>query len=133
MFSTEQHFVINGERKEDLEKVLDLAIKMSGYKSVESFYKDKKGLVLCWTTRDNTTQYPFEATIPVLSEQIMQYITSLSDDEILKLAGPCPSIDGCVRLGWEVFHPLWYGENGLEEYDWAALLAVRPSWIIYAK
>ena len=133
MFSTEQHFTVNGEKKEDLEKVLNLALKLSGHKGIKSFYKDKNGLVLCWTDCDRATSYPFEATIPILSEQIMQYITSLPNDEILNLAGPCPDIDGTVRLGWEIFHPLWYGENELEKYEWAAMLAIRPSWIIYAK
>lgn len=133
MFSSEQHFVINGENKNDLEKVLKLALDLADYKSVKAFYKDPKGLVLCWYECKGSTPYPFEATIPVLVEQIMQYLNSLTTDEIFNLAGNCPDIDGSVELGWEVFHPLWYGENDLENYTGYEIIAIRPSWVIYGK
>lgn len=133
MFSSEQKFTINGCDDDVLEKVLGLAIELSGWKGVKSFYEDKNGLVFCGYECDGSTKYPFEATIPVLVEQINQYIKNLSREDIIRLAGGEPDIDGSVELGWEVFHPLWYGENEIEKYELAGILAVRPCWIVFAK
>ena len=133
MFSTEQRFTINGEYDEALEKVLKLAMELSGEKSIKSFYKDKKGLVFCSYKCCGLTEYPFEPTIKVLVEQIKDYIKNLSEEDVLLLAGNAPDVDGTVVLGWEVFYPLWYGENEVEKFEWSAVFAVRPSWIIYAK
>lgn len=133
MFSSEQHFVINGEYDSMLEKVIDLALNLSDTKNIKSFYKDEKGLVLCSFEWDGSTSYPFVPTTKVLVEQIKQYISNLTDVEIFALAGPEPGVDGEVVLGWEVFCPLWYGDNKIEKYHWSAIIAVRPSWIIYAK
>lgn len=133
MFSSEQTFTINGEDDSALEKVLALALELNGIKNVQSFYKDKKGLVFCWYKCDRSTEYPFTPTIKVLVEQINQYINNLSDEEILSLAGNAPDNDGTVILGWEVFYPLWYGENKIEKYELSAVLAVRPCWIVYGK
>ena len=55
------------------------------------------------------------------------------DEDISRLAGEAPDNDGTVLLGWEVFHPLWYGENEIDKYELAAVLAVRPCWIVYGK
>lgn len=133
MFSSEQNFTINGEYDSALEKVLELAMTLSGTKTIKSFYKDKRGLVLCKYECNGATEYPFEPTIKVLVEQINQYIDSLSNEEILLLAGDEPDNDGTVVLGWEVFHPLWYGDNKIEKYEFAAVIAVRPCWIVYGK
>ena len=132
IFSSEQNFTINGEDDEALEKVLKLALELSGDK-IKSFYEDKNGLVFCWAEREKFKTYPFEPTIPVIVEQIKQYISKLLPDDILRLAGDEPGVDGTVRLGWEVFCPLWYGENEIENYEMSSFLAVRPSWIVYAK
>lgn len=132
MFSSEQNFTINGEDDKALEKVLELAFELSGDK-IKSFYEDKNGLVFCWTEREKFKTYPFEPTIPVIVEQIKQYINKLLPDDVLRLAGDEPGVDGTVRLGWEVFYPLWYGENEIENYEMSSFLAVRPSWIVYAK
>lgn len=123
MFSSEQTFTINGDHNSALEKVLELAMTLSGTKTIESFYKDARG----------STEYPFKPTTKVLVEQISQYIDDLSAEEIWSLAGEEPDIDGTVRLGWEVFHPLWYGDNKIDKYELAAVIAVRPSWIVYGK
>ena len=133
MFSSEQKFVINGDNDKSLEKVLELALELSDYIGIEAFYEDKKGLVFCFYECEGSTKYPFNPTIKVLVEHINQYIKGLSKEKIEELAGPCPDNDGTVKLGWEVFHPLWYGENEIENYDNAAILAVRPCWIIYGK
>ena len=133
MFSSEQTFIINGDNNESLSKVLQLALDISGSKEIKAFYEDKNGLVLCAYECNGSTKYPFKATIPVLVEQINQYIENLSCEDIVRLAGGEPYIDGTVKLGWEVFHPLWYGENGIDKYELAAVLAVRPCWIIYGK
>lgn len=133
LFSSEQTFTINGEYDDALEKVLTLALELSGTKSIKAFYKDIKGLVLCDYKCSRGTEYPFEPTIKVLVEQIKQYIKSLSKEEIVALAGIAPDNDGTVVLGWEVFHPLWYGENKIENYELSALIAVRPCWIVYGK
>lgn len=133
MFSSEQTFTINGDNNKSLEKVLQLAMDLSGCKQIRAFYNDVNGLVLCnYECKDSTT-YPFEATIPILVEQINQYINNLSNTDILRLAGIEPDNDGTVRLGWEVFHPLWYGDNEIDKYELAAVIAVRPCWIIYGK
>lgn len=137
MFSSEQTFTINGDSNEALTKVLQLALDLSGWgqtkKQIKAFYEDKNGLVLCSYECSGSTAYPFEATIPVLVEQINQYIKKLSDKDILRLAGEEPDNDGTVRLGWEVFHPLWYGDNKIDRYELAAVIAVRPCWIVYGK
>jgi len=132
MFSSEQKFAINGYNDDALGKVLSLALEISGEK-IKAFYNDKRGLVFCSYNDHGSTLYPFEATIPVLIEQIRQYIEGLSNDEVESLAGPEPGIDGSVELGWEVFHPLWYGEYEIENYECSAVLAVRPCWIVFAK
>lgn len=133
MFSSEQTFTINGYNNKALEKVLQLALDLCGWKGIKAFYEDKNGLVLCSYKCNGSTEYPFEATVPVLVEHINQYINNLSDENISRLAGEAPDNDGTVMLGWEVFHPLWYGENEIDKYDLAAVLAVRPCWIVYGK
>lgn len=133
MFSSEQTFTINGDNNETLEKVLQLALDLCGKKTIKAFYEDKNGLVLCKYECGGSTTYPFEATVPVLVEHINQYIKNLSSEDILRLAGMKPNNDGTVRLGWEVFHPLWYGDNVIDKYTLAAVIAVRPSWIVYGK
>ena len=133
MFSCQQTFTINGSDDEALERVLKLALELCGWKGVKAFYEDVNGLVFCAYDCDGSTKYPFEATIPVLVEHVNQYIQNLSSEDIVRLAGDEPDIDGIVELGWEVFHPLWYGENEIEEYEEAAILAVRPCWIVFSK
>lgn len=133
MFSSEQTFTINGDNNKSLEKVLQLAMDLSGCKQIKAFYNDVNGLVLCSYECKDSTTYPFEATIPILVEQINQYINNLSSTDILRLAGIEPDNDGTVKLGWEVFHPLWYGDNEIDKYNLAAVIAVRPCWIIYGK
>ena len=133
MFSSEQTFTINGDNNEMLEKVLQLALDVCGWKGIKAFYEDKNGLVFCTYECNGSTKYPFEATVPVLVEQINQYIKKMSMEDVKKLAGTAPDNDGTVRLGWEVFHPLWYGENKIEKYELAAVLAIRPCWIVYGK
>lgn len=133
MFSSEQTFTINGDDNEALAKVLQLALDLCGWNGIKAFYEDKNGLVLCSYDCDGSTKYPFEATIPVLVEQINQYINNLSSEDILRLAGEEPDNDGTVILGWEVFCPLWYGENEIEKYELAAVIAIRPCWIVYGK
>ena len=133
MFSSEQIFPINGDNDNALKKVLQLALDLSG-RSIKAFYKDTNGLVLlCSNGYDKSIEYPFEATIPVLVEHINQYIKYLSNTDILRLAGNKPNIDGTVRLGWEIFHPVWYGDNCIENYDDTFVIAIRPSWIVYHK
>lgn len=133
MFSSEQTFTINGDHNIDLAKILQLALDLSGWKEIKAFYEDKNGLVLCGYKCSGSTEYPFKATIPVLVEQINQYIENLTSEDILRLAGTEPDNDGTVNLGWEVFYPLWYGENEIDKYELAAVLAVRPCWIVYGK
>ena len=133
MFSSEQEFTINGDNNRALEKVLQLGLELSGCKEIKGFYEDTNGLVFCGYECNKATKYPFKATIPVLVEQINQYINNLSDEDLIKLAGREPDIDGAVGLGWEIFHPLWFGENEIENYELSAVLAVRPCWIIYGK
>ena len=133
MFSSEQTFTVNGDNDKALSKVLHLALELSGVKNIKAFYEDKNGLVLCNYVCNGAIEYPFEATVPSLVEHIYQYISKLSSDDILRLAWICPDNDGIVRLGWEVFHPLWYGEDEIGNYDLAAVLAVRPCWIVYGK
>lgn len=133
MFSSEQTFTINGDNNENLKRVLQLALDISGWKRIGAFYEDVNGLVLCSYECDGSTVYSFEATIPVLVEQVNQYIKNLSSEDILRLAGEEPDNDGTVRLGWEVFHPLWYGDNKIDKYEPAAVIAVRPCWIVYGK
>lgn len=133
MFSSEQMFTINGDNNEALSRVLQLALDLSGCREIKGFYEDVNGLVFCEFKYDKATKYPFKATVPVLVEQINQYIDSLSGEDIVRLAGKEPDIDGTVELGWEVFHPLWYGDSEIEDYDISAVIAVRPCWIIYGK
>lgn len=133
MFSCQQSFTINGDNREALARVLNLALELSGYKKVKAFYEDKNGLVFCWSSCKGASSYPFEATVPVLVEQIFQYISNLTCEDVIRLAGEEPDIDGTVYLGWEIFYPLWYGENEIDKYEWAAMLAVRPCWIVYSK
>ena len=133
MFSSEQTFTINGDDNKTLEKVLKLALELCEYNEIEAFYEDRNGLVLCAYKCSGSTEYPFKATVPVLVEHINQYIEKLSKEDIVRLAGKEPDNDGDVVLGWEVFHPLWYGENEILKYDLASVIAVRPCWIIYGK
>ena len=132
MFSDLQTFTINGESKKALEEVLQLVIKLSGWE-IKAFFKDKNGLVFCAYKCDGDTEYSFKPTIPVLVEQIYQYLDELDVEDIIRLAGEEPDIDGTIRLGWEVFHPLWYGENEIDKFNGNAIIAVRPCWIIYGK
>ena len=133
MFSSEQTFTINGDNYTMLDKVLELAINLSGWKSIKAFYYDEKGLVLCPYKCGDSVEYPFVPSITTLREHIRSYINDLSSEDILRLAGEEPDNDGTVRLGWEVFYPLWYGENKITNYEQAAILAVRPCWIVYGK
>lgn len=140
MFSSEQKFIINGDSKDALEQVITLAMKLEDVKTVESFYYDENGiLVICdymESELDDEIKYPFEPTTKVLVEQIYSYITTLkieSPELLIKLAGEEPDDDGDVVLGWEVFHPLWYGEHKIEPYGMNSFLAVKPCWIVYGK
>ena len=138
IFSSEQKFTINGEDNKVLEKVLQLALEICGWKEIKAFYEDPNGLVFCaystGTGAEGTTiEYPFKATPAILVEHINQYLDKLSDEAILRLAGEAPDNDGDVILGWEIFHPLWYGENKINNYKLSAILAVRPCWITYGK
>lgn len=137
MFSSEQTFTINGDNDNMLKKVLELALECCGWNSgINAFYKDINGLVFCpykSTHDDDVFEYLFKPTIPVIIEQIKDYINNLFPDEIIRLAGPEPDIDGTVNLGWELFYPLWFGPNKIENYKQSAILAVRPCWIVYAK
>lgn len=133
MFSSEQTFTINGDNNESLAKVLHLAMELIGHHQIKAFYEDKNGLVLCDYKCSGSTEYPFVPTVPILVEQINQYLDNLSDKDILRLAGEEPDNDGTVRLGWEVFHPLWYGENEIDNYEIASVIAIRPCWIVYGK
>ena len=133
MFSSEQTFTINGDNNETLKKVLSLALDLCGWRKIEAFYEDKNGLVFCGYKCSGSIDYPFAATVPVLAEHVNEYIKNLSSEDILRLAGEKPDNDGIVRLGWEVFYPLWYGKNEIEKYESAAILAVRPCWIVYGK
>lgn len=130
MFSSEQTFTINGDKYEILAKVIEFALKISGHIDVGGYYVDKKGLVWC---SYGGSSYPFKATIPIMVEQAKQYIEGLTYEETERLAGEEPDNDGSVYLGWEVFYPLWYGDNGLENYSSGAFLAIRPCWIVYGK
>ena len=132
MLSDMQTFTISGETKEALQEVLQLAIKLSGW-SIKAFFQDKNGLVFCFYKSNGDTEYPFKPTVPVLVEQVYQYLDDLNAEDITRLAGNEPDIDGTVVLGWEVFHPLWYGENEIEKYNDNAVIAVRPCWIVYGK
>lgn len=131
MFSSEQTFIIDGDNDENLTKVIQLIFDISKDK-VESFYQDAKGLVFCYNEKDGNT-YPFEPTIAVLVEQIKQYIKNLSQEDVERLAGYAPCVDGTIVLGWEVFCPKYYGTENLENHKWSELFAVRPKWIAYAK
>lgn len=133
IFSSEQKFTINGEDNKVLEKVLQLALEICGWKEIKAFYEDPNGLVFCAYTTNGATEYPFKATPAVLVEHINQYLDKLSDEDVLRLAGEAPDNDGDVILGWEVFHPLWYGENKINNYKLSAILAIRPCWIVYGK
>lgn len=135
MFSSEQTFTINGDNNKDLKKVLQLALDLCGWSGVKAFYEDTWGLVLCGYNCDGSTKYPFEPTIPVLVEQINQYINNLSSEDILRMAGEEPDNNGDVVLGWEVFHPLWHGcgQNEIDKYTGAEIIAIRPCWIVYGK
>lgn len=132
MFSSEQKFVIDGETDSNLAKVIQLVFDISGEKKIKSFYNDKNGLVFC-TSEEDGNKYPFEPTVTVLVEQINQYIKNLSQEDIKRLAGYEPGIDGTVVLGWEVFCPTYGGTEDLENHKWSELFAVRPKWIVYAK
>lgn len=132
MFSSQQTFIINGYRDENLGKVLSLALELSGCK-IEAFYVDERGLVFCSYECSGSTAYPFKPTIPILVEHINQYFNGLSDSQIMLLAGEEPDDGEEVILGWEVFYPSWYGENKIEKYECAAVVAVRPCWIVYGK
>lgn len=135
IFSSEQKFTINGEDNKVLEKVLQLALEICGWKEIKAFYEDPNGLVFCayGAGTEGTIEYPFKATPAILVEHINQYLDKLSDEAILRLAGEAPDNDGDVILGWEIFHPLWYGENKINNYKLSAILAVRPCWITYGK
>ena len=133
IFSSEQKFTINGEDNQTLEKVLQLALEICGWKEIKAFYEDPNGLVFCAYGTNGTIEYQFKATPAVLVEHINQYLNKLSDEAILRLAGKAPDNDGDVVLGWEVFHPLWYGENKINDYKLSAILAIRPCWIVYGK
>lgn len=51
MFSSEQTFTINGDNNQALEKVLQLALDLDGWKGIKAFYKDVNGLVLLDITK----------------------------------------------------------------------------------
>ena len=132
MFSSLQNFTVNGDDYKDLEKVLDLVFDLSE-SDVKAFYEDKNGLVFCAYKDDRNISYPFKPNNVVLAEQIKQYIDNLSYEDIVRLAGEEPDDDGDVLLGWELFHPLWYGKDYIELWDDDDIIAVRPCWIVYGK
>ena len=103
MFSSEQKFTINGYKDKDLEKVLQLALNLCGRNDIKAFYEDVNGLVFCSYKCNKSTEYPFNATKPILIEQIKQYIKNLPNEEIVRLAGDKPNDYSSVILGWEVF------------------------------
>ena len=132
MFVSSQKFVINGESYDSLARVIEFALKLSN-SSIKAFYKDVRGLVLCSYECEGSTLYPFEPTVPVLVEQVKQYLSELTSEELTSMAGLEPEYAESTHLGWEVFHPLWYGDYKIDKYNLAAVIAIRPSWIVYGK
>ena len=139
MFSSEQKFAVNGDDKEDLIKVIKLAMELNDISEVKSFFIDKNGCLVICSYKDNDAdevKYPFNPSPVVLAEQIYNYIYTIKlerPEQITALAGKEPDNDGSVDLGWEVFAPSWYGEYEIRPYHQNAFLAVKPCWIIYGK
>jgi hypothetical protein len=137
MFSTMQNFVINGDNYDSLKKVIDFALAISG-DTIKCYRREAEGLMFCDRKITEEVYYPFNPSPELLAEQVKEYIGRLSDEEILAMAGKRPAVDGAVILGWEVFYPLWCettltARNSIKNYRDNEVIAVRPSWIVYAK
>ena len=136
MFSSEQRLIINGEGTRDLQKALKFILDYADT-TVKSFYYDEHGwLVFCnWYAEGKGEQkYPFEVTVPILVEQIEQYLKN-PPKQAIELMGYAQDIDGSIYEGWELFAADWRSNSPeeIEPYELNALFAVRPAWIYYAK
>ena len=137
MFSSEQRLIINGEGREDLQKALEFILDYADT-TVKSFFYDEHGwLVFCdWydDEEEREQKYPFEATVPILVEQIEQYLKN-PPKQAIELMGDAQDIDGSIYKGWELFAADWRSNSPeeIEPYELNALFAVRPCWIYYAK
>lgn len=131
MFSSCQIFAVNGDNDKDLEKAIQLALDLSE-DEINSFKIDEDGLHLSWTDDiKDYTNYPFKPTTKVIVEHYKNYLSKIEDIE--KLIGEEPDIDGSIHLGWKVFHPLWYGEYKVNDYTLYDIIVIKPDWIIYGK
>jgi hypothetical protein len=143
MFSSQQTFAVNGDKKENLKLVLELAFKLNDrrYSSsdvgIDGFKLDEKqGLIFAWMPKAEKeykgyTRYPMPISLDMAVEIVWSYLQSNEAGDIYDALGE-PDNDGSVDRGWLVYAPLWYGEYEVDEHFYA-IVGIRPDWIIYGK
>lgn len=70
-----------------------------------------------------------KATIPILTEHILQYIREFSIEDTLDLFDSEPRSDmSRIEMGINIFKPDWYSDEcGIKEYNLFQIFAVQPA------
>lgn len=132
-----QTFSITTEIKEqDIRDVLAMYLantehEVIGFKLIEKEHQQGKVLVFYAkaSEEEKVTEYPIKATIPILTEHILQYIREFSIEDVPDLFdSEHPSDMSRLELGINIFKPDWYSdEHGIKEYNLFQLFAVQPA------
>jgi hypothetical protein len=135
MFSSDQRFLVSGDNKDDLRKVLALALelRMYGDKPFDANHPGVYGYMvhpkhgLIFTNEfdkdylgDPVIKYSTEMTLTMLVEQVYLYLES-PDSVMLLHEQRRFEGDGGVNRAWEVHAPS------------GDIIAVKPAWTYYAK
>ena len=125
---------------------LNYNIEIEGFiftKAYSQYDNNNNILVFCTGNYDDNStykEYPFsiqnnENGISMLATHIIEYINSLSDEDLKQLGMEPTGYEEDYEIGWNIFIPDWYFEEyGIEDYTSnATILAVKPAFIEYGK
>ncbi len=139
MFSSNQRFLITGDKDNSLELALSCALSISvgGSKGIKGYHFDEEdGMILHLYITDSindiVTKIPDEevGNFKYLLLLIKQYLCSNKYNELLKKTkNDCYWGDGDIYRGWELGY---YGELD-KGYGWGHILYIKPYWTYYTK
>ena len=132
-------FVTSGDSKQILIEALEF-ITTKNRIEIKGFYIDRTGyLVFCSYVdekKENEKVYPFIPTPVCIAEQVIQYLHSLTDEELASMECEPSGYEEEYEIGWELFIPeSSYDEKySVTDYTWGkTVLAVKPKLIEYGK
>jgi hypothetical protein len=136
MFSSEQKFEINGDKKENLKIAIDCALKLND-STIDGFKFDNNRLIFGWLPKDKNEykgykRYPFEVTLDMATQIAWDYIHKTEEAREIFRNIEHLDIDGSEYKGWRIFVPQYYGKDRVEEANYS-IIGIEPDLIYYAK